>query len=252
MKAVCFIDEDGLSFDGVSVKRGDRSLSSIFRAIKEDRKISGLRIVLGKDLSCVAAVRIGEGEKMNRRKALRIASENVPFAVDDGSFDWKNETLGEGDNWAQLIAVKPKFIKLIRDAAKNAEVEIDMIIPLAIIIAKVTKNRETPVLVKWSGWGEMKVLAIKGMVDYVGSESDDKINTYAKHRWHLAVNPEQVILTDQEFDLVKEVARLGMKGSDEDLLQIRVVGDDLVSRGRLFSEAISEVFEKIIGKHGRR
>jgi len=252
MKAVCFIGEGGVLFDGVSVKWENRSLSSIFREIKEDRKISSLRVVLGKDLSCVAAVRTGEDGKMNRRKALRAVSESSPFAVFDSSFDWKIETLGEGDNWIQLIAVRPKIFKLLKDAAKNAGIGIDMIVPLAIVIAKVTRNRETPVLVKWFGWGETKVLAIKGMVDYVGNESDDRINVRAKNRWHLAVNPEQVILTDQEFDLVETVAKLGTKGKDENLLYIQPGKDDLISRGRLFSESVSEIIEKIKGRRGRR
>ena len=237
MKALCYINSEDIWFDDRSFKWKKDNLDDVLKAVHKDLGINGIKVVLGSEVSYMATAKLEEPE-ITREAAFEIARANLPFELTESSFDWKRISLGEDDDWIQVMAVEPEFLRLLSDAAEKAGIKIDWAIPVGSILATASLKYETPVLIRWQGKEKISVLAIRGLVDFVGNESDDEINSFAKHKWHLAVNPEHIVLSDREFDFEVTAERMNLKGKDEEVLGVMVKEQKVISLGDFVSERI--------------
>ena len=236
--SICYINGNEVWFNGRAFGWSKNTLKDVFRAAKKDQDVSEISIALGSEVSYVVAVRTPVGESIDRRKVLKIAAANLPFVPVDEGFDWQKISFGEGDDWMQIAAIEPDFLKLLTESAKTAGIKILSAVPAAVVLAGISEDKEAPVLIKWQGKEKVSVLAVRGLVDFVGTEPDEKINAYARHRWNLAVNPEQIVLSDDEFDFGKEFEALSNKGEDSEVMEIEVEKEVVAKRGlvRLISK----------------
>ena len=222
MKSTCYISGGNLWFNGRAFGWKRESLKDIFKAAKKDKGIDEIRLVLGREMSFVVAVRIDALVTMTREKAMKLAEVNLPFVPVDKGFDWELISLGEGDVWIQIAAIEPGMMKVLVEATKSAGIKILDAIPAALVLARASLDHDAPVLIKWQEKEKISVLGIKGLVDYVGADEDEKINAYARHKWHLAVNPEQLVLGEEEFDFQKELDAIRRKGDDAQVMGIDI------------------------------
>lgn len=223
---ISFIDRSEIWFGDKPFGWTNLNLKEVFREVKKDKQVEEIDLVLGSEMSYLVAVKIDESEKIDREKSLKIAEANLPFVPVSEGFDWQIISLGEGDNWLQIAAIEPGFLDVLMKAAKATGIRIRRTVPVATLLAARSKTSDAPVLIKWIGKERVSVLAIKGLVDYMGNEEDEKINAYARRKWHLAVNPEQIVLDERDFDFVRELENIDTKGSDAEVMNI-----DLIRRG---------------------
>ncbi|HOX96592.1 MAG TPA: LytR C-terminal domain-containing protein [Candidatus Woesebacteria bacterium] len=199
------------------------NMDEVWMRIKREKKINEARIILGNDVSFVTSMRLEE-TMVNRMSALRMAKSWLPFEIDDDCFDWKEVEIALGEKWLQLIAIQKEFLTSLSAAVKKNGVRVDMVTAIGVLLADKTTEREVPVVVKWTGKEDLLVVAVKGLVDIVTSDvSEDDLMVYAKQKWGLAVNPEQLSFSEAETDLTKEVYAERAKGEDRLVLNLPIL-----------------------------
>ncbi|HEX9008085.1 MAG TPA: hypothetical protein VF837_02385 [Patescibacteria group bacterium] len=226
MKSVVYLNKNKVYFDGRAFDWDKNTLGDIFLSIKKDQKLSDIRIVLGSDVSYVVDFKVEDASKVKRDEILKMARSWLPFVVTDECFDWKMITLGEADVWIQVVALEPELLNIIRQATEKSNLKVEWVIPVGIVLGSVSIGREVPILIKWRGKEELSVLAQRGLVDLVTTENNDSINNYARQKWHLEVNPEEILLTDSNFKFEEVVMSARVRGSDADILAISIGNND--------------------------
>jgi hypothetical protein len=77
------------------------------------------------------------------------------------------------------------------------------------------------VIIKWSKYENLFVLAINGLTDLVTSAVSEKdLMIYAANKWGLAVNPEIIDYNEDKFDLTKSAFWEKSDGEDRFVLSI--------------------------------
>ncbi len=248
MKHLIYLGKTKVWVDGreTSYASGE-DLIAIFKQAKDAGKVGEAALVLSNEVSFVTAVR-SDKQRLLRPEARRMAAGTVPFVLGDDNFDWRLVKLGEGDFWVQVVAVEPELMVAVLKAIAQSKMKVSWMGPASVLIAKVSEPHETPVLIKWSGVEEFSVLALRGMVDLVSGDSDESVNAYAKARWHLAVNPEQIVLNDKNMDWEGAVEVMKKKGDDAELLGLSAGVrtkdlETLISEGEDLSSAIEDEVE---------
>jgi len=65
-------------------------------------------------------------------------------------------------------------------------------------------------------------VAVNGLVDLVTDSDDDEgLMTYAKQKWGLAVNPEELYFGEKEFNLRQSVMEEKINGEDGAVLNLK-------------------------------
>lgn len=244
MKTVIYINKGKIWADGRAYDWTFDTLPEIFVSIKKDLRINEARIVLGSEVSYVVDFKLADISKSRREDVLKMTRGWLPFVVVDECFDWKMVTLGDADVWAQVVAVEPSFLETVSKAIQKSGIRVDWMIPVGIVLGMMSLEKEVPVIIKWKGKENLVVLAQNGLVDYVGSDNDDVVNHYAKQKWHLEVNPEQVLLNDDNFEFNDEVFLGKNKGSDRDVLGLNLFRP----KNNTIENIVPKSIEKIVGE----
>lgn len=204
------------------------SLDEVFGKIKKELKVNEVRVVLGNDISFVTAVKAGDAF-LTRENVLKLVKPWMPFEIDSNCFDWKQMTLGYDEVWIQIVALEKELLLGLSAAISNNGIKVDLVTAIGVLLGEKTRGREAPAVIAWSGKENLSVLAINGLVDLVTAEiSDDDLMVYAKQRWSLAVNPEEIILRADEFNLAKNVFSEKTKGEDRAILNLPILKDIVV------------------------
>ncbi len=230
MKSIIYLTKQNIWVGEKKFSLDTNKLVDIFVESKKKLKVSEVRIVLGNEISFVSAVRLDNTIELKRAEMLRLAQMSVPFEISDACFDWDRIVLGEGDDWAQIIAVDPEVVNSLMEAVRISGIKVDWIIPVGVVVGAATKGKETCVLLKWEGQEKLSILAQKGLVDLVvADEDDEKINVYAKEKWNLAVNPEQINLSEKNFKFESWVWGGKANGEDMEILGIPMAKKPIVT-----------------------
>lgn len=220
MKSVVYITKNKIWLNDHVFEWDGVRLDSIFGQIKKQVGSSEVRVVLGKEVSFVSAVRNYFGAT-TRDEVLKMVKRWMPFEIDTESFDWREITLGHDESWIQAVALEKEFLISLSAAVRNHGIKLGAVTSIGVVLAEKFKSRETPVVVRWSDKENLNVLAIKGMADLVFSEENtEELMAYAVSRWGLAVNPEIITLNKNNFDLVETVYAEKVKGEDKKVLSI--------------------------------
>lgn len=223
MKTVVYVtkkriwaDERVFDWDGVG-------LDEVFGKIKKETRADEWRVVLGNDISFVTAVKAND-VFLTRENVLKLVKPWMPFEIDSQCFDWKTITLGLDETWIQIVALEKELLLRLSSAIKNNGIKVDLVTAIGILLGEKTRGREAPMVVKWFGKESLSVLAVNGLVDLVTAEiSDDDLMIYAKQKWGLAVNPEEIILKESDFNLAKNVFSEKIKGEDKVTLDLPIL-----------------------------
>jgi len=225
MKTTIYITNEKVWVGGSVFDWDGQNLEKVLVEAKKQAKVSDARVVLGNDLSFVTAIKAGD-MLINRESVLKLVRSWMPFSIDNDCFDWKEIEIGPKERWLQVIAVEKEFLENLSLAVKKSGVGVEMVTAIGVMLGQKTVGREAPAVVKWSDKENLSVLAVNGLVDLVASDiSDEDMMAYAKQKWGLAVNPEEIILKEGEFDLVQLVMSEKTKGDDKLVLNLPILKD---------------------------
>lgn len=221
MKLVVYLTKTKVWYAGKSVDWTGNDLVKIFKDIRRDERVNDVRIVLGNDVSFVGAYKLVEG--MTREKHEEATKGLMPFPLEKNCFDYRVVTGIGGEQWVQTVAIEKLLLDSVSTAVWDSGVSLELMIPIGVLIGEKTIGKEIPALVKWNGIESIKVIAVNGLTDSVYTdETDEQINEYAKKKWNLTVDLEQIVL-DASFDLTKEAFKEKNKGEDAEVLSIPVL-----------------------------
>ena len=230
MKTVIYITKNKVWAGGQVYSWDGENLEEIFGRIRRDQKVSEARVVLGNDVSFVTSMKFTEAV-LDRESVLRAARLWMPFQIDDGCFDWKEVAIVPGEKWLQLVATEKVFLEQLSLAAKKNSIKIDLVTTIGIILAEKTHGREVPVIVKWTGRENLLVVAVNGLADLVaGDISEEDLMLYAKQKWGLAVNPEELMYTEADMDVVGSVFAEKNRGNDRMILNLPILKEAMVEK----------------------
>lgn len=220
MKTVVYITKNKI-WSGEQVYDWDGvSMDEVFGKIKKENKVGDIRVVLGNDISYVTAVKAGD-TFLTRENVLKMVKSWMPFEIDGSCFDWKQIQVAYDETWIQVIALEKELLMSLSSAIKKNGFNVDLITSIGILLGKKSEGRESPVIIKWSNKENLSVLAINGMVDLAVSDNNGTdLMSYAKHKWNLAVNPEEIRLRETEFNLSENVFSEKTKGEDRYVLNL--------------------------------
>jgi|GEM_PF-3223952 hypothetical protein len=225
MKTVIYITKNKVWVGEIFFEWDGQDLDRVLIEVKKQVKISEARVVLGNDLSIVVAIRAGD-VLINRENVLNLVRSWMPFPIDNDCFDWKEMEIAYKEKWLQVIAVEKEFLEKLSLAVKKSGVRVEMVTAIGVVLGAKTQGRESPVVVKWDDKEKLSVLAVNGLVDQVTSDiNDEDMMTYAKQKWGLAVNPEEIVFKGREFDLIRSVMSEKTKGDDELVLNLPILKD---------------------------
>ena len=252
MKTVVYITKNKIWVGEKVFDWNGMSMDEVFGRVKREMKVSGVRVVFGHDVSFVTATKAGK-TFLNREYVLNLIKPWMPFEIDNECFDWKSVTLGYDEVWIQIVALEKELLYSLISAVKKHGIKIDLISTIGVILAEKTTGREAPAVIKWYGKESLFVLAVNGLADIVVSDIDEKdLMIYAIQKWGLAVNPEEIILNESDFDLVDRVFSEKTKGEDRLILNIPIL-KEIVSEEKSDAGFVSEVKEskkeKKVKKH---
>lgn len=223
MKVVCYVTKkriwagdkefvwDGVSFDEVVGK------------IKKDLKVDGMRVVFGNDVSYVTAVKVDQPFP-TRESVLKMIKPWMPFEVDNDCFDWKEVVLARDEVWIQIVALEKGLLLSLSSAVLKNNVKVRLVTSIGVLLAKKTIGREAPAVLKWSGKENLLVLAVNGLADLVvSSMAEEDLMVYAKQKWQLAVNPEEIFLNEKYLNLSNYTFSEKTKGEDKSILNLPIL-----------------------------
>lgn len=223
MKTVVYITKNKI-WAGESVFEWDGvSLDDVFGRIKKELKIDEIRIVLGNDVSFVTAINMGD-MFVSRENVLKMVKSWMPFEIDNDCFDWKIVTLSSKEEWVQVVALEKELLMSLSSAVLKHGLKVDLITAIGVILGEKTKDREVPVIIRWSEKEQLSVVAVNGLIDLVVSDiPEEDLMVYAKGKWGLAVNPETVVLSGGDFSLSEAVFLVKTKGDDRLVLNLPIL-----------------------------
>jgi len=243
MKTVVYITKKRIwagervfDWDGVS-------MDEIFGRIKKELGVDEMRVVLGNDVSFVIAVKAND-TFLTRESVLKLVKSWMPFEIDSECFDWKSVVLGYDEVWIQIVALEKELLLGLSSAIRNNGIKVDLVTAIGVLLGEKTVGREAPAVIRWSGKENLSVLAVNGLVDLVTADiSEDDLMIYAKQRCGLAVNPEEIVLREDEFNLLKNVFSEKTKGEDRMILNLPIL-KGLVIEGKQEAEMVIKVVKK--------
>lgn len=225
MKTVVYITRKKIWAGKTSFDWDGTNLDAVFGKIKKELKVKKIRVVLGNDVSFVTAIK-AEDTFLSRENVLKMVKPWIPFEIDSNCFDWKQIMLGHDEIWLQVIASEKEFLSKLSTAVLKNGLEIDLVSAIGVLLGGKSKNREVPVVIKWTEKESVSVLAMNGLVDLVVSEiNEEDLMIYAKQKWNLAVNPEMITMSEQEFNLSENVFSEKTKGEDKVILNLPILKD---------------------------
>lgn len=220
MKTVIYLSKKKVWAGDQEIDWDGVNLSEVFGKVKKELKINEARVVLGNDVSFVTSMKAPDSV-LTRENVLKMARAWMPFPIDNDCFDWKEIELVPGEKWLQLVAMEREFLESLSAAVINSGVKVVLVTAVGVLLAKKTVGREAPVVLKWTGRENLIMVAVNGLADLVtGDISEEEIMTYAKQKWGLAVNPEEIVLTEAEMNL-KDIV-YGEKSDGEDSLVLNL------------------------------
>jgi hypothetical protein len=230
MKAVVYITKNKIWVNEQVYEWDGVSMDKVFGKIKKELKADEVRIVLGNDVSFVTAVKAND-TFLNRESVYKMAESWVPFKIDNDCFDWKQVTLGHDEVWIQIVAMEKSLLLSLNEAIQKSGVRVSLVTAIGIMLGEKSREREAPVVIKWMGKESLLVLAVNGLVDLVVSEiKEEDLMVYASKRWGLAVNPEQIMPGERDFNLFETVFSEKSQGEDSRVLNLPIF-EGLVARG---------------------
>jgi len=229
-------DWDGVSFD------------EVFGKIKKELKLYEMRIVLGNDVSFVMAVKAGD-TFLSRENVLNMIKPWMPFEINNECFDWKEIVLSYDEKWLQIIALKQEFLYSLSSAIKKHGLKVELITAIGILLGEITKGREVPVILRWNNKENLSVLGINGLVDLVVSDiKEEDLMVYTTQKWGLAVNPEEIILKEENYNLTEVVFSEKINGEDKFVLNLPILKDVSVPIQTEDEKPEENIYLKKIGK----
>jgi len=221
MKLVIYLTKTKIWYGGKSIDWGGADLIKIFKDIRKDERVRDVRIVLGDDVSYVAAFVLEE--RQPREKIEEMTRGWLPFVLEKNCFDYRLISVG-GQDWVQAVAVERSLLDAVSKAVWESGLNLELMIPIGALLAEKSNGYENPIMVKWNGYENLSVLAVNGLADSVFRDEDDlKINTYAKEKWNLENDLEILILEDSKFNLIEEAYKEKNRGEDVAVLSIPVL-----------------------------
>jgi len=222
MNNLIYLTKDTIWFDEKSYSLVGTDLKTVLENARKELKISNGRLILGNDILFTASFKL-ENQEETRSAILQITKGWFPVEIDNDSFDWKRAILASGEVWIQTVGVDSEYWKNVCSSFVQAKINVDVAEPLTTLISESVAQRDTPVIINWSGKEKLKIVCLGGAVDFISvDDADDILVSYVKDKWHLAVNPEIVLMEENEFKLKEKVfARL--KNVDASTLSIPVI-----------------------------
>lgn len=220
MKSVIYITKNKIWAGETAYDWDGKNMEEAWLRLRREQGVREARVVLGNEVSFVTAMKVDDAV-INRENALKMARSWLPFEIDNECFDWKETELVPGEKWLQFIALQRELLEGLSLAVKKSGVRVDAVTAIGVILAAKTMDREVPVVVRWSGKEDILVVAVRGLADLVASEiNEEDIMVYAKQKWGLAVNPEEVVFTDADVDVVDLVNAEKVRGEDRLVLNL--------------------------------
>jgi len=220
MKQIIYVTKKKVWLDGASFDWNEKKLTEVFKANREKIGSSDVRIVLGNDVSYLCAFPQKEGLNLTRESVALEAGNYLPIVIEDDTFDWSMVVMNK-KVWIQAIAVDKQLLEFISRAVKENKINVNLMIPIGILLGQLSVEKKTPVLIRWTGQENLSVLAAGGLVDSVYADSsDEQIMSFAQNRWALDVSPEVVTVNDSNFNLNDMVFAEKNKGEDANILNI--------------------------------
>lgn len=215
-KKKIWVGEKVFEWDGIS-------MDNVFERISRELKIDKVRIILGNDVSYVTAVKVDQ-PLLTREGVLKMIKPWMPFEVDNDCFDWKEVVLARDEVWVQLVALEKGLLLSLSSAVLKNNVSVRLVTSIGVLLAKKTIGREAPAVIKWLGKENFLVLAVNGLTDLiVSSMAEEDLMVYAKQKWQLAVNPEELFLNEKDLNLSDYTFSEKTKGEDKSILNLPIL-----------------------------
>lgn len=246
MKLVIYLTKNKVYFAGKSADWMGANLLSVFKEIRNDERVKDVRIVLGDEISCVASFPMEEG--MTREKIEFVTRGYVPFPIENGCFDFKVVTSNKG-SWIQVAAIERGLLEIISKAVWESGLSVELMIPIGALLGERTYGRDVPYLIRWKGPESLSILAANGVTDsvYGGGFSDEEIKRYAREKWKMESDPQEVDWDTKSFDVTTEVFRERNRGNDVEVLSIPVLAKkEMVIGGPVTDKKPGVVIESMV------
>lgn len=225
MKTAIYITKNKVWAEDLVFDWDGVNLNEVFGKIKKELRTDRVRIVLGNDISFVTAVR-ADNTFLTRETVLKMVESWMPFQVDNDCFDWKQVILGHDETWIQVVAIEKDLLLSLSSAIKRVGLRVDLVTTIGVLLGEKTKGMEVPMVIKWRGKEQLTVLAVNGLVDLVISDiKEDDLMIYAKKKWNLAVNPEEMLIAGDDFDLSDRAFSEKAEGEDKLILNLPILRD---------------------------
>ncbi|HSV94901.1 MAG TPA: hypothetical protein VLH94_02960 [Spirochaetia bacterium] len=235
MKAVVYITKKTVWVGNESFDWDGVRLDEVFGKIKRELKVNEVRVVLGHEVSSVTAIKAGN-TFLTRENILKLVKPWMPFEIDNDCFDWKLVVLGHDEVWIQIVAMERGLLLSLSSAIRNNGLKVDLVTAIGVLLGEESNGREIPVVYKWENKEKISVLAVNGLVDLVTSNiSNEDLMVYANKKWRLAVNPEEIIMKEENFNLSKKIFSIKTKGEDKAVLNLPIL-KEVVSKMKPESE----------------
>lgn len=222
MKLAIYLTKTKIWYSGKSVDWASNDLINIFTEIRKDERVRDVRIVLGNDISFVGSFKAEES--YSREQNEELARGLMPFSLDKNCFDYRIVAGVGGEKWVQVIAIEKWLLDAVSNAVRDSGLLMELMIPIGVLLGEKTTGREAPTLIKWDGMEKLSVLATNGLTDSIYTdETDEQINEYARAKWGLAVDMEQVILDSKSFEISQEAFKEKNRGDDAVVLNIPIL-----------------------------
>ena len=189
------------------------SLSSVLLGIKKDIKGSHA-ILLDDELAFAWGVSIPADTKNEREFVKMKAEEEVPYALQEYGWDFKDilkgHTIRGDEKIVQCIVAEEGFFEVFSRAVRESGITIRSIEPMSCAIARLVKEKNDPVLVLHKDVYTTLIAAHKGLVfiasrieKSVTEEAITSMMNFMREKWSLT--PTELIYTPA---LKKEVSAI--------------------------------------------
>jgi len=251
MKTVIYITRNKVWANEVEYAWNGANLVDVFEKIKRDLRISQARVVLGNEISYVTSMQF-MGPILNREAVLKMMRVWLPFQINNECFDWKEVSLVPGERWLQIVVMEKSILESLSTAVKRSGIKVDLVTAIGVVLAQKTVGREVPVILRWIGKEKLMMVSVNGLADLIASDiGEDELMIYAKQKWGLAVNPEEIAFMDEEVNIAEIVYAERVKGDDRLVLNLPILEETIDIGGGNTEEIVVEE-KNIIGEEKKK
>lgn len=220
MKQIIYLTRSKVWFDGTPFDWRPGNLTEVLKVNRQKINTSDVRIVLGNEVSYLCAFPQKKGEIFTREIVAEEIKNHLPIEIGTENFDW-TMTLRGKEVWAQAVAVEESLLEEISKAVMENGLKVNLMIPVGVLLGRVSADKKTPILIKWMGTENLTVLATQNLVDSVYTAvPDEQIANFAKSKWALETEPEVIQLSETNYNLSEWAFAEKNRGPDTEVLNL--------------------------------